>query len=62
MLQIAEAHHLELADNLGYILTKLGNVGGKHYDQLSKVVDELVDRVDASYRRVKNLEKSIMEG
>jgi len=62
MLQTAEQHHLELADNFAYVLEKLSRVGGKHYVDLSNVVDDLANRVKAAHDRVLNLEKVILEG
>ena len=61
-LEKAEQHHAQMTQNFGYVLAKLRTIGGKHYDDLSLVVNDMADRVDAAHRRVLNLESKIMEG
>lgn len=62
MLQSAEAHHLELVENFGYVLGKLSTVGGKYHDELSKICEDLAERINAAQQRVLNLEKAMLEG
>lgn len=60
MLQNAESHHLQLANNFGYVLSKLNVVGGRHHEQLETITSDLSDRLAASHERVLNLEKAII--
>ena len=61
-LEVAEAHHLELTENFGYVLSKLNSVSGDHYVNLARVVEDLADRVGAAQRRIIELETKILEG
>jgi len=61
MLQNAEAHHLQLANNFGYCLSKLNTIGGVHHDILQNITNDLAERVDAAHKRVLNLETAISE-
>lgn len=59
MIQMAETHHMELAENYGYVLSKLGNTGGKYHEQLSRLVADMGERIEASHQRILNMEKMI---
>lgn len=61
LLQNAEAHHLQLANNFGYVLSKLNVTGGRHHVVLEQITVDLAERVEAAHERVLNLERVITE-
>lgn len=59
-LEGAELHHSEMAKSFADMVSKISSVGGKQQDTLVKVVDNIVDRVDSSYKRCTAIESAIL--
>lgn len=59
-LQDAELHHSNMVKDFADMISKINTVGGKQQDLLIKVVDDVVERVDASFKRCTAIENSIL--
>lgn len=58
-LQDAELHHSNMAKDFADMITKMHTVGGKQHDLLLKVVNDIIERVDASKKRTIAIESLI---